>query len=58
MNVSEILENKFENDLIDFLNKFQEENDCRIEFWTWTYDENNNYTLRVKVKKESNNMIN
>lgn len=58
MTVSEILEDKFEVELRDFLNNFQIKNECKIEYWSWTYNDKNNYTLRVKIDKQDQNLIN
>lgn len=58
MTVSDILEDKFENELLDFLNNFQEENDCKIDHWTWTHNEESNYTLNVSISRQDQNLIN
>ena len=58
MTVSEMLEDKFEEELREFLNNFQIKNNCKIEHWSWTYNENNNYTLRIKIDRQDQNLIN
>lgn len=55
--IVEILEDKFEDELLKFLNQFQEENDCKIKEWSFTHDTDNNYTLRVEVEKEDSNLM-
>lgn len=51
MLVSDKLEDKFENELLDFLNQFQEENDCKIKFWSWTPDGMGNFNLKIEIEK-------
>lgn len=58
MSVLDILEDKFENDLIDFLNDFQERNDCKIDFWSWNHVDGCNYSLKVKISKQDQKLIN
>lgn len=57
MSISELLEDKFEDELLKFLNQFQEENDCKIKEWSFTPDSDNNYTLRVEVEMEGSNLM-
>jgi len=55
--VVEILEDKFEDELLEFLNQFQEENDCKIKQWSFMPDSGSNYTLRVEIEKEDSNLM-
>ncbi|WP_171498732.1 hypothetical protein [Acinetobacter sp. TUM15509] len=57
MSISELLEDKFEDELLKFLNQFQEDNDCKIKEWSFTPDIDNNYTLRVEVEREGQNLL-
>lgn len=57
MSISELLEDKFEDELLKFLNQFQEDNDCKIKQWSFTPDIDNNYTLRVEVEREGQNLM-
>lgn len=57
MSISELLEDKFEDELLKFLNQFQEDNDCMIKEWSFTPDIDNNYTLRVEVEREGQNLM-
>lgn len=57
MSISELLEDKFEDELLKFLNQFQDESDCKIEEWSFTPDSDNNYTLRIEVAKEDSNLM-
>lgn len=57
MSISELLEDKFEDELLKFLNQFQEDNDCKIKEWSFTPDIDNNYTLRVEVEREGQNLM-
>ncbi len=55
--IVEILEDKFEDELLAFLNQFQIENDCKIKDWSFVPDGSSNYTLRVEIEKEDSNLM-
>ncbi len=55
--IVEILEDKFEDELLAFLNQFQIENDCKIKEWSFVPDGVSNYTLRVEIEKEDSNLM-
>lgn len=57
MSVCELLEDKFEEELRSFLNDFQLKNDCKIKHWSWVPDGFGNYTLQIKIEKESSNYL-
>lgn len=57
MSVCEMLEDKFEEDLREFLNSFQHKNDCKIKHWSWIPDGAGNYTLQVQVEKDDSKYV-
>lgn len=55
--IEEMLEDKFEDELLSFLNRFQQDNDCKIKDWSFTHDGDKDYKLRVEVEKECSRLM-
>ncbi|TCM62319.1 hypothetical protein EC844_12547 [Acinetobacter calcoaceticus] len=56
--VCEMLEDKFEEDILAFLNNFQRENDCKIDHWSFNPDDSGNYNLQIQINKQDSKYLN